>query len=156
MRYFNFEHFILRGSIKSLVHNSPYTKSTENFHQQIAGATCSLSRVGLESPRNKHRRYRPPQKYLYFVVFVGHVWPNDSERSATANVATGTDSNGGQVEGDDEEHTRYSGPSGWGLKREANDLTSLKKVFVEKPNYCRLDREGWASVVKEVKALRWP
>lgn len=63
-------------------------------------------------------------------VVVGHEWPNDSERSARANVAKGTDSNGGQVEGDDEEQTRYSGPSGWGLKREANDLTSLKKSLL--------------------------
>ena len=59
-------------------------------------------------------------------------WPNDPESSAGGSVATARASHAGQVKGDDPARK-------WlGVGREANNLTSVKYVIVEKPNNGRL------------------
>ena len=42
-------------------------------------------------------------------------------------IATGRASDVGQVKGDDPDRKRCPGPPGWGLRREANNLNSVKK-----------------------------
>ena len=55
--------------------------------------------------------------------------------AAGGRIATGRTSNVGQVKGDDPDREGRRGPPGWGLGREANNLTSVKRKFiVEKLN----------------------
>lgn len=94
----------------------------------------------------------PPQKYLYFVVVVGLVWSNDPQSYAGDSVATGRASHGRQVKGDGPDKRGYSGPPGWGLGHEANNLTSGGGgLIVEK----RIMHARWIILVKDQGKVIW-
>ena len=59
-------------------------------------------------------------------------WPNDPQSSAGGSLGTARASHAGQAKGDDPAR------KGLGVGREANNLTSVKYVIVEKPNNGRL------------------
>jgi hypothetical protein len=100
---------------------------------------------------------------------VGLVWSNDPESYAGGSVATGRASYVGQVEGDDPDKTVLQVG---GLGREDNNLTTVKKFLllriiimdagritavkdrrrVKRWRQKAVDREDWASVIKEAKA----
>jgi len=60
---------------------------------------------------------------------VGLVWSNDLENYVSGSVATGRASHARQVKGDHPDKKGHSGPPGWGLGHEANNLTSVKRAY---------------------------
>jgi hypothetical protein len=68
------------------------------------------------------------------------VWSNDPESYAGSSVATSRASRVGLVKDDDPDKKVYTDRPGWGLWREAKNVTSfkIKSIIMKRSNGCQL------------------
>jgi hypothetical protein len=76
------------------------------------------------------RERKPSRRCSHLGMAGGLVCSLDPKSYASGSMATGRITQAGLVEGQEEERR---GPPGWGLRREASDLTLIKSASLQKP-----------------------